>query len=153
MEVFVRMSRAGGSWGRWQWLVWLGLGLNMSCGVIEPGTELSFDYVESAHGTVVTPSVDASSLSSREVVFVGQLNTPKPCYKLEGDVSVDGTQITLTVDARETSSATCEAIVGRFIYQGSIRRVGAGTYQLKFRHKFDKSDWPTQEFTIPVTVR
>ncbi len=123
------------------------------CALFSDRAELIFTYDESAHGTVITPAVDVSALSGNEIVFVGQLNTPRPCYRLEGDLDVDGSQVTLTINARQTQSQNCETIVGRFIYQGSIRRLDAGTYQVLFRHVFDNAAFPTQEFEFSVTVR
>ena len=136
------------------WLVVLfGLTPVIGCGALDGGPELGFDYLESSHGTVVTPSIDAASLAASVIVFVGQLNTPKPCYRLVADLDVDGSQVTITVQARENQVATCEVILGRFIYEGDVRRLKPGTYQVKIIHRFDKADWPAQEFTSSVNVR
>ena len=127
--------------------------LTSGCDSFSDDPELNFTYEESTHGVVVPPSVDAASLSRGEIVFVGQLNTPKPCYRLEADIDVADGRATLTVNARQTSTSNCETIVGRFLYQGSIRLLDAGNYQVLVRHKFDDSAWPLQEFTFSVLVR
>ena len=115
--------------------------------------ELAFRFEAGSHGTVITPSVDATSLSQSVIVFVGQLNTPRPCYRLTGDLDVQSGRVTLTVNARENLAPNCESIVGRFIYQGEVRRLDAGTYQVRFRHVFDKVDWPDQEYNFSIVVR
>jgi hypothetical protein len=115
--------------------------------------ELTFRFSEAGHGTVITPSVDATSLAQSVIVFVGQLNTPRPCYRLTGDLDVEGSEVTLTVNARENSAPNCESIVGRFTYEGEIRRLNAGTYQTRFRHVFDRPDWPDQQFDFSIVVR
>ena len=115
--------------------------------------ELVFTFRDSGHGTVITPSADVTSLSRNVIVFVGQLNTPRPCYRLTGDLDVDGSQVTLTVNARQNSAPNCESMVGRFIYEGEIRRLDSGTYQVRFRHVFDIPDSAVQEFNFSITVR
>ena len=127
--------------------------LASGCDAFSDDPELNFAYEESTHGVVVPSSVDAASLSRGEIVFVGQLNTPRPCYRLEADIDVSDGRATLTVDARQNQAPNCETIVGRFLYQGSIRLLDAGNYQVLIRHEFDQADWPAQEFTISVLVR
>lgn len=129
------------------------VGCTLAGPACDASPELVFRFDESSHGTVITPSVDATSLSQSVIVFVGQLNTPRPCYRLTGDLDVEGSQVTLTVTARENTAPNCESIVGRFIYQGEIRRLNAGTHQVRFRHVFDKADWPDQEYNFSITVR
>jgi hypothetical protein len=124
-----------------------------ACDAFTDDPEMIFTFEESAHGQVVPASVDAASLSQGEIVFVGQLNTPRPCYRLVGDLDVADGRVTLTVDARQNQAQNCETIVGRFLYQGSIRRLDAGNYQVLVRHKFDDAAWPIQEFTFSVLVK
>lgn len=118
------------------------------CGLFSDSTDLEFAYRESSPGQTVEASFDASAISSGQIVFVGQLNTPNPCYRLEGKLSENGRQLTLDISAERSGSTTCETIVGRFIYEGAIQNLSAGTYDVTVRHRYDQTGWPTKEFKV-----
>src|SRR5688500_3049362 len=104
------------------------------CGLFSDSLQLDFTYRESAHGQTVEPSFDASGITSGQIVFAGQLNTPNPCYRLVGTLDENGNDLTLEISAERSGSTTCETIVGRFIYEGAITNLSPGTYALTVQH-------------------
>jgi hypothetical protein len=135
------------------WLLVFSALAALGSGACADEPELIFNFSESTHGVVITPSVDVASVSQNQIAFVGQLNTPRPCYRLVADADVSDGQITLTVTSRQNQSQTCEQIVGQFLYEGGLNGLDAGTYQVRIRHRFDNADWPDQEFNLSVPVR
>jgi hypothetical protein len=129
-----------------------GLLLAGGCGFLSDPPELQeFLFIESTHGEAVDATVDAAGIGDG-IGFVGQLNTPTPCHRLRGEFDHTGSRLTLHVIARRTTDS-CEDILGNFRYEGAIRKLDFGTYQLRIVHSFEGSTWEPQEFNLPVTVR
>jgi hypothetical protein len=110
-----------------------------------------FEYGELTHGTEVSTSIDAQAFAG-EVVFVGQFNTPDPCFRINGRLDRSGSQLTLRLTAERTRTG-CAAVVGAFRYAGAIRGLSSGTYQLRVVHEFPGTDWQRTELNTSVTIR
>jgi hypothetical protein len=121
-------------------------------GFLRQGVSLEeFEYGELTHGTEVSTSVDAQGFFS-EVIFVGQFNTPDPCFRINGRVEHSSSQVTLRITADRTRTG-CENVLGAFRYAGAIRGLTAGTYQFRVVHEFPGTGWDRQELSTSVTVR
>jgi hypothetical protein len=127
--------------------------LATGCGsFLRQGVSLDeFEYGELTHGTEISTSIDAQGFSS-EVIFVGQFNTPDPCFRITGRVEHSGSNVTLRLTADRTRTG-CENILGAFRYAGAIRGLSPGTYQFRIVHEFPGTGWERQELNTSVTVR
>jgi hypothetical protein len=110
-----------------------------------------FEYGELTHGTEVGTSIDMQGFSS-EIIFVGQFNTPDPCFRINARVEHSGSTVTLRLTADRTRTG-CENILGAFRYAGAIRGLSPGTYQVKIVHEFPGTGWERQELNTSATVR
>jgi hypothetical protein len=110
-----------------------------------------FEYGELTHGTEISTSIDAQGFAG-EVIFVGQFNTPDPCFRINGRVDHSGSQLTLRLTAERTRTG-CADMLGSFRYAGAIRNLTAGTYQLKVVHEFPGTSWDRTELNTSVTIR
>ncbi|HEY0809760.1 MAG TPA: hypothetical protein VGD49_06335 [Longimicrobiales bacterium] len=127
--------------------------LTAGCSLFSDSIELDFDFTEQTPGQVVEPLFDPSTISSGQIIFAGQLNTPVPCYRLISELDDRGNALTLEIRATRSTSAACGTEVGRFIYSGAIRNLNPGTYALRVRLIYDVSDWPPIEFNHSLNVR
>lgn len=85
-----------------------------------------------------------------EVSIQGALSTPYPCYEIQGAVDQVGAQIHFTVTA-ERKPGICITVVAAFAYQGALRELPPGSYQVRVTHSVD--DHSLQVLETSVSVR
>jgi hypothetical protein len=127
--------------------------LTAGCGAfLRQGAKLEeFEYGELTHGTEVTTGIDAHGFAG-EVIFVGQFNTPDPCFRTESRFAHSGSRLTLRLTAERTRTG-CADMLGAFRYTGAIRGLRPGTYQFRVVHEFPGTGWDPVEINTSVTVR
>jgi hypothetical protein len=87
------------------------------------------------------------------VAVQGALSTPNPCYTLHGTVRRDGSNVTLTVEARAPREG-CIQSIGAFAYDATVRGLPAGTYSFRVVHTYPGTGWESRgPLEMPVTVR
>lgn len=71
----------------------------------------------------------------RDISFLGQVKTPTLCYSATSKLSVDGTNLTLTIDITPSGSTTCSQTPGGVRYTGVVRNLSSGTYHVRIIQK------------------
>ncbi len=86
----------------------------------------------------------------REISIQGSIGTPYPCYDVQGYVEQAGAKIHFTVSAVR-QPVFCIAVVATFAYQGALRALPPGSYQVRVTHSVD--DHSSQVLQTSVSVR
>jgi hypothetical protein len=87
---------------------------------------------------------------SRDVNFLGQLKTPTLCYTISSSLDVDGSTLTVNVEANSTQSTNCSQNPGGFRYTGVIRNLDHGTYTVRIVQRVEGQ--APQEFSEEVKL-
>ena len=85
-----------------------------------------------------------------QVSIRGALSTPDPCYDLEAYGEQSGAEIHFTINAVQRPGA-CIAVVATFAYEGVLRGVPPGSYQVRIAHSVNGHS--TQVLDTTVSVR
>lgn len=118
------------------------------CDAVGPGETLGqFEWSELDDGPV--NEFSDFTVIGREIVLLGELNTPTPCYRLRADVAKTSSRITVRIDGTSTGSPNCGEETGSFRYSGLLRDV-QGFDELRVIH--DITGGETTEFVHDLTV-
>lgn len=83
----------------------------------------------------------------------GKLDAPTPCQNVTGTLERSGETLTVHVDVRATGDV-CTQVIATFGYDGTIRDLAAGSYQVRVVHRYPGTGWGTQTvLEEQVTVR
>lgn len=81
------------------------------------------------------PDFDATG-DVRRISFQGAIETPVPCYEIEGGIETDGDRITLVVTATP-EDVVCIQVLATFAYEGSVGRMDPGFHEVTIVHVRD----------------
>jgi hypothetical protein len=119
--------------------------------VTDPEPLEEFGYQQAESGTEVTPGIDVAAFTG-EILLVGQLVAPNPCYELNPSFTESGKNLNLTVTARPRQSGCAAAPTG-YIWSAAVRHLRADTYELRVTHAFRDNEVAPVVFNRTVTVR
>lgn len=71
-----------------------------------------------------------------EIQFQGAVDTPVPCYEVDGRVTTAGDRISLRVGATPLEGV-CIQVLATFGYEGTLGGVPVGTYPVEIVHVVD----------------
>jgi len=108
-----------------------------------------FTYEGVANPADIEEGVDIAGFS-RAVNFLGQMKTPTLCYSLSSSLDVDGSTLTLNVDANPSGATNCAQTPGGFRYTGVIQNLDRGTYTVRITQRV--AGQTPQEFSEEVKL-
>jgi hypothetical protein len=127
------------------------LSLGTACEAITgPGPiidQFSWEGVENPDQ--IQEGVDIAGFS-RNVNFLGQMKTPTLCYAISSSLDVDGSTLTINVEAKSSGSSNCAQTPGGFRYTGVVRNLDHGTYTVRIIQTV--AGQTPQEFSEEVTL-
>ena len=126
-----------------------GLVVTAGCGSVTGTDYLKEFTVGTMDPTNLVPQVEATS-ALRILYIQGLIQTPSPCYQVNGDFDKSGAGLTLRVRANETTGTGCDAALGGFRYTAVVGDLKRRTYQLRVIHEIDGSQ--DKEFNLTVAV-
>lgn len=110
-------------------LVLLGLS---GCDTFAPETLGSFTWSELEGGPI--EEFSTFTAIGRDVLVLGELNTPTACFSLEPDLTETSSRLTLRIEARSRNTPNCAQRVGSFRYEAQLNGLDTGTYALIIVH-------------------
>ena len=102
------------------------------CDTFAPETLGSFTWSELEGGPV--EEMSTFTAIGRDVLVLGELNTPTACYSLSPDLNETSARLTLRIEARNRDSPNCAQRVGSFRYDAQLNGLDNGTYDLIVVH-------------------
>jgi hypothetical protein len=102
------------------------------CDTFAPETLGSFTWSELEGGPV--EEMSTFTAIGRDVLVLGELNTPTACYSLSPDLTETSARLTLRIEARNRDSPNCAQRVGSFRYDAQLNGLDNGTYDLIVVH-------------------
>lgn len=110
----------------------LSLGACSSITSADPG-DLDFTVEQIRPGSEAPiPEFDATG-DVRRISFQGAIETPVPCYEIEGGIETDGDRITLVVTATP-EDIVCIQVLATFAYEASVGRIEPGFHEVTIVH-------------------
>ena len=101
--------------------------------LVRPGTHIQYDYrVETISNKCTfdeSPEQDNRAVSN-SIVIIMPIQTPTPCYEVEGKVSSVGTDLIVDLDVKEKGEV-CVECVGITVARVTISNLDKGTYGLQ----------------------
>lgn len=132
----------------------LASGAMCSAGIPEsepaPQPEVEFTVV----GAVETQGSDTVSVQATapgEVILVGRISTPTPCYQLESELRGSGDDLTLEIAARALPRI-CPQVLAAYEYRARLYRLGVGNYRMTVVHAYPESGWEGRSYEIRVEI-
>lgn len=103
-----------------------------------PKTLGAFSWAEIEGGPVDEMS-DFVALG-REVLVIGEFNTPTACYSLSPHLTESRSRLTLRVEARTTQTPNCAQRIGSYRYEVFLNSLDNGSYDLIIIHDVQGGD-------------
>jgi hypothetical protein len=98
-----------------------------------PETLGAFSWAEIEGGGTVEAFADFAAFG-RDVLILGEFNTPTACFRLTPHLTESATRLTLRIEARTTQTPNCADRTGAFRYEATLNGIDNGTYALVIVH-------------------